>query len=100
MRLLAELKSELYLRCILDESQKEVSEDEFPAFPFNPSEVEEMERRGPASLQLLCWDAGSAAVGCLGANSPAVLLAVMVSAMEFSYCSHDALQPYGFRMFL
>lgn len=57
MQLIVELKSEQYLRCILDESQKEVSEDEFPALPFRSSEVEEMRMRGPARLQLLHWDA-------------------------------------------
>lgn len=97
VRLVVELKSELYLRCILDESQKEVSEDEFPALPFSPSEVEEMGMRGPARLH---WDAASAAVGCPSASSPAVILAVLVSTLEFSYCSHGALQPYGFMMLL
>lgn len=61
MRLVVELKSEQYLRCILDESQKEVSEDEFPALPFNPSEVEEMGMSGLTRLHagmqpLLQWD--------------------------------------------
>lgn len=42
MHLVVELKSEQYLCYILDESQKEVSEDEFPALPFSLSEVEEM----------------------------------------------------------
>lgn len=41
MQLVAELKSEQYLHCILDESQKEVSEGEFPALPFSLSGVEE-----------------------------------------------------------
>ena len=71
MRLVVELKSEQYLCCILDESQKEVSENEFPALPFNPSEVEEMGMRGPARLQLLRWGTASAAVGC---PTPAPLL--------------------------
>lgn len=61
MRLVVELKSEQYLRCILEESHKEVSEDEFLALPLNPSEVEELGTRGPARLQLLRWDAASAA---------------------------------------
>lgn len=34
VRLVVELKSEQYFHCILDESQKEVSEDEFLALPF------------------------------------------------------------------
>lgn len=95
-----ELKSEQYLRCILDESQKEVSEDGFLALPSNPSEVEDMGMSGPARLQLLCWDVDSAAVGYSSVSSPAVILAVLVSTLQFSYCSHDALQPYGFMMLL
>ena len=49
----------------------------FPALPFNPSEVEEMGMSGPARLQLLRWDAASAAVGCPSASSPAAILAVL-----------------------
>lgn len=100
MRLVVELKSEQYLRCILDESQKEVSEDEFLALPFNLSELEEMGTSGPARLQLLQWDVASAVVGCLSARSSAVILAVSVSTLEFSCCFHDTIQPYGFMMFL
>lgn len=40
------------------------------------------------------------AVGCPRASSPAVILVVLVSTLEFSCCSHDALQPYGFMMLL
>lgn len=90
MQLIVELKSEQCLRCILDESQKEVSEDEFSALPFSSSEVEEMKMRGPARLRLLLWDAASTVVGCPNASSPAVILA-LVSSLEFSYCSHGTL---------
>lgn len=38
--------------------------------------------------------------GCPSASSPAVILAVLVSTLEFSSCSHGALQPYGFVVLL